>query len=163
MSSGKTNAARILERLGIDFELVEYDVDEEDLSAERTAGILQMEPEAVFKTLVVRGDRRGVLLAAVPAGHSLDLKALARLSGDRKVEMVPLKEVEALTGYVRGAVTALGAKKDYPVYADELIELFDRIGVSAGARGKELLLPPAEYLRAVGGTVGPIAVYKKPK
>lgn len=163
MSKGKTNAARILERLGVEFDLVDYPVDEDDLSAERAALVLDMEPAAVFKTLVVRGDRTGVMLAIVPAGHVLDLKALARLSGDRKVEMVRLEEVERLTGYVRGAVTALGTKKRYPVYADASIERPERIGVSAGARGKELKLDPAAYLRAVGAKVGRIANQRNPK
>jgi Cys-tRNA(Pro)/Cys-tRNA(Cys) deacylase len=94
----------------------------------------------------------------VPANASLDLKALARLSGDRKVDVVPLKEVQPLTGYVRGGVTALGAKKEYPVYADETIELFDVVSVSAGVRGTQILVAPADYLRAVKGSVGPIGV-----
>lgn len=159
----KTNAARILERLGIAFEVVEYQIDLEDLSAERTAEKLGMEEESVFKTLVVRGEKRGVMLAVIPAGHELDMKALARAAGDRRVEMVPLAEVEALTGYVRGAVTALGAKKKYPVFADELIELSDRIGVSAGVRGAELVLSPADYVRAVEAKVAPLSRHKNPK
>ena len=105
---------------------------------------------------MVRGDRRGVCFAVVPADASLDLKALARLSGDRKVDTVPLREVTPLTGYVRG-VTALGAKKDYPVFVDETIELFDMVSISAGARGTQILLAPADYVRAVKATVGPIA------
>ncbi len=153
----KTNAARILERLGVEFQVVEYPVDLEDLSAETTARKLGMEPESVFKTLVVRGEKRGVMLAVIPAGFHLDLKALARVAGDRRVELVSLAEVEPLTGYVRGAVTALGTKKKYPVFADELIELSDQIGVSAGARGAELVLAPVDYLRAVEATVGPIS------
>src|SRR6185369_2852873 len=97
-------------------------------------------PEQVFKTLVARGDRGGVCFAVVPANASLDLKALARLSGDRKVDTVPLKEVQPLTGYVRGGVTALGAKKDYPVYADETMEICDVVAVSAGVRGTQILV-----------------------
>jgi Cys-tRNA(Pro)/Cys-tRNA(Cys) deacylase len=159
----KTNAARILERLGIPFEIREYAVDLEDLSAETAAEKLGMDEEAVFKTLVVRGDVTGILLAVVPAGHALDLKALARLSGNKRVEMVRLEEVEPITGYLRGAVTALGTKKPLPVFADELIELSDRIGVSAGVRGAEILLAPADYLSAVKATVGPIARHKNAK
>src|SRR5205807_8479108 len=113
--------------------------------------------EQVWKTLVARGDRNGVCLAVVPASAQLDLKAFARLTGDRKIETVPLKEVQPLTGYVRGGVTALGCKKDYPVFADETIELFDRISVSAGARGTQILIAPADYLRAAHAKVGPIA------
>jgi Cys-tRNA(Pro)/Cys-tRNA(Cys) deacylase len=113
--------------------------------------------EQVFKTLVARGDRSGVLLAVVPGDAELDLKALARLSGDRKVEVVPLREVQPLTGYVRGGVTALAGRKDYPVFADATLELFDRISVSAGTRGLQILLAPADYLRAVRARVGAIS------
>jgi Cys-tRNA(Pro)/Cys-tRNA(Cys) deacylase len=153
----KTNAARILERLGIPFELREYDVDLEDLSVERAAEKLGMDPESVFKTLVVRGERQGVMIAVIPAGYELDLKALARAAEDKRVELVPLAEVEPLTGYVRGAVTALGTKKKYPVFADELIELSAQIGVSAGIRGGEITLAPQDYLRAVDAKVASIS------
>lgn len=152
----KTNAARILEALGIRYELREYEVDEEDLSAESVARKVGLPPEQVFKTLVCRGDRNGVLFAVVPADNELDFKAIARLSGDRSVEMVSLKEVQPLTGYVRGGVTVLGARKEYPAYVDETVELFDVISVSAGIRGTQLLLAPADYLRATQGKPGPI-------
>ena len=111
----------------------------------------------MFKTLVVRGDRRGVLLAVVPGDAELDLKALARLSGDRCVEMAPLKEVQPLTGYVRGGVTAFACKRDYPVFADETINLHDVVSVSAGMRGQQILLAPADYVRATQAVLGPIA------
>jgi Cys-tRNA(Pro)/Cys-tRNA(Cys) deacylase len=152
----KTNAARILDALGIPYQLREYPVDEEDLSAGSVARKIGLPPEQVFKTLVCRGDRTGVLFAVVPAGAELDFKAAARLSGDRSVEMVALREVQPLTGYVRGGVTVLGARKDYPVFADETIELFDRISVSAGVRGTQLLLGPADYLRAARARTGPL-------
>jgi Cys-tRNA(Pro)/Cys-tRNA(Cys) deacylase len=154
----KTNAARILDRLGIAYELREYDVDLEDLSAEAVARKIGLPLDQVWKTLVARGDRTGVLLAVVPGSGALDLKGLARVSGNRKVDTVPLKEVQPLTGYVRGGVTALGCKKDYPVYVDETIELFDVVSVSAGARGTQILIAPGDYLRAVGATLGPIAL-----
>ena len=153
----KTNAARILDSLGIGHELREYDVDPEDLRAESVALKIGLPLEQVFKTLVARGDRRGVCFAVVPGNTQLDLKALARLTGDRKIDTVPLKEVQPLTGYIRGGVTALGAKKDYPVYVDETIELFDTVSISAGARGTQILIAPADYLRAVNGTLGGIA------
>src|SRR5262245_40260107 len=121
----KTNAARILDDLGVRYELRSYDVDEDHAPAEVVAAKVGLPPEQVFKTLVARGDRHGVCFAVVPASSYLDKKALARKSGDRKVDTVPLKEVQPLTGYVRGGVTALGAKKRYPVYVDETIELFD--------------------------------------
>lgn len=153
----KTNAARLLDSLGIRYELREYQVDPEDLSAQTVAFKVGLPPEQVFKTLVARGDRHGVCLAIVPGDAQLDLKALARLSGDRKVETVPLKEVQPLTGYVRGGVTALACKKDYPVYADETVELFDLISVSAGVRGTQILLAPADFLKAVRAKVGALA------
>ena len=153
----KTNAARILDSLGIAYELREYEVDPEDLRAESVALKIGLPLEQVFKTLVARGDRKGICFAVVPGNAQLDLKALARLTGDRKVDTVPLKEVQPLTGYIRGGVTALGAKRDYPVYVDETIELFDVVSISAGARGTQILIAPAEYLRAVNGTLGGIA------
>ena len=153
----KTNAARILDALGIRYELRDYQVDEDDLSAESVARKVSLPPEQVFKTLVARGDRNGVCLAVVPGDAQLDLKALAKLSGDRKVETVALKEVQPLTGYIRGGVTVLGCRKDYPAYADETIELFEVISISAGVRGTQILLAPADYLRATKATVGSIA------
>ena len=153
----KTNATRILDKLGIAYELREYAVDPDDLSAESVAAKIGLPAEQVFKTLVVRGDRGGVYLAVIPGNKELDGKALARLTGDRKVELAPLKEVQQLTGYIRGGVTALGAKRDYPVYADETIELFDVISISAGVRGTQVLLEPGNYVRAVSGKVGAIS------
>ncbi len=156
----KTNAARLLDSLSIPYRLVDYEVDPDDLRAESVAAKIGLPPEQVFKTLVARGDRTGVLLAVVPGDAELDLKAIARLSGDRKVDTVALKEVQPLTGYIRGGVTALAGKKDYPVFADETIELFDEISVSAGVRGTQILLAPADYLRATKAVVGPIAKEK---
>ena len=153
----KTNAARLLDSLAIPYRLQDYEVDPEDLSAESVAAKIGLPPEQVFKTLVARGDRTGVLLAVVPGDAELDLKALARLSGDRKVDTVSLKEVQPLTGYVRGGVTVLGAKKAYPVYVDETIELFDLVSISAGKRGLQILLAPGDYLRATGARLGAIA------
>jgi Cys-tRNA(Pro)/Cys-tRNA(Cys) deacylase len=145
----KTNAARLLDSLGISYELRSYEVDPDDLAAESVARKIGLPPEQVFKTLVARGDRTGVLLAVVPGDAELDLKALARLSGDRKVDTVPLKEVQPLTGYIRGGVTALAGRKDYPVWVDETAELFSVISVSAGVRGTQLVLAPEDYLRAL--------------
>lgn len=152
----KTNAARILDRLDIPYELRDYEVDPQDLSAEKVAAKIGLPPEQVFKTLVVRGDRHGVVLAVVPGNAELDPKALARLTGDRSTELVPLKDVQPLTGYLRGGVTALGSKKDYPVFVDETLILFDQIAVSAGVRGTQLVLAPEDYLRATQATTGPL-------
>jgi Cys-tRNA(Pro)/Cys-tRNA(Cys) deacylase len=153
----KTNAVRLLEQMGIRYELRAYEVDPEDLTAETVATKVGLPTEQVFKTLVARGDRSGVCFAVVPGNCKLDLKALAKLTGDRKVETVPLKEVEPLTGYIRGGVTVLGAKKAYPVYVDETIELFDVVSISAGIRGLQILVTPADYLRATEARLGPIA------
>ena len=152
----KTNAMRILDTLGIQYEIREYEVDPDDLSAGRIASDIGLPPEQVFKTLVARGDRHGVLLAVVPANAEVDFKALARQSGDRTVELVALKDVLPLTGYIRGGVTALAGKRDYPVHVDEQIQLFDVVAVSAGVRGKQMLLAPEDYLRATKATIGPI-------
>jgi Cys-tRNA(Pro)/Cys-tRNA(Cys) deacylase len=154
-----TNAARILQRLGIHFQLREYEVDEADLSAENVAGKVGLPLDQVWKTLVARGDRTGVLFAVLAGSATLDLKALAKLSGNRRVETVPLKEVQPLTGYIRGGVTTLGGKKDYPVFVDETIALFDVVAVSAGVRGTQILIAPADYLRATGAAVGAIATF----
>src|SRR5271154_3976605 len=123
----KTNAVRLLDTLGVRYELREYEVDPQVLDAETVAHKIGLPPEQVFKTLVVRGDRNGVCLAVVPGDAELDLKALAKLTGDRRMELAPLKEVQPLTGYIRGGVTAFGCKKDYPVFVDETAILFDVI------------------------------------
>src|SRR5690348_2863850 len=156
----KTNAVRLLDNLKIPYELRHYEVDPDHLEAELVAEKIGMPAEQVFKTLVARGDTTGVCFAVIPGDMQLDPKALAKLTGDRRMEMAPLKEVQPLTGYIRGGVTALAAKRDYPVYAEETIELFDRIAVSAGIRGTQIVLSPADYLRATGATAGPIAKLK---
>ncbi len=153
----KTNAARLLDSLGIDYELREYEVDPDDLSAETVALKVGLPPEQVFKTLAVRGDRNGVALAVIPGNAGLDAKALARLTGDRRVEMVPLKEVQPLTGQIRGGVTAIGQNRGYPVYLDEIAEICDVISVSAGVRGTQILLSPADYIRATGAVCAAIS------
>jgi Cys-tRNA(Pro)/Cys-tRNA(Cys) deacylase len=157
LAISKTNAARALDRLDIPYELREYEVDPDDLAAESVALKLGMPAEQVFKTLVARGDRHGVHLAVIPGDAQLDLKALARQTGDRKVDTVPLKEVQPLTGYIRGGVTALACKKDYPVTIDETAQLYDVISVSAGQRGLQILIKPDDYIWAVGATVAAIA------
>ena len=154
----KTNGARFLESLGIPFELREYEVDPEDLSATTVAKKVGMPPEQVFKTLLTTGvpsDRSSSMggagvhvFAVIPGDAELDFKKLARAAGLRKAEMVPLKDVQPLTGYIRGGVTLFGSRKPYPVYIDETAILFDLISVSAGTRGTQLILKPQDYLRA---------------
>jgi Cys-tRNA(Pro)/Cys-tRNA(Cys) deacylase len=157
----KTNACRILDSLGIQYEMHEYEVDPDDLSAENVTAKVGFPPEQVFKTLAVKGDRHGVAVAVIPGNYELDFKALAQLTGDRKVEMLPLKEVPSVTGYIRGGVTAIGMKKDYPAFADESMESWDTVCVSAGLRGLQIVLAPTDYLRATAATVGKIARLKK--
>jgi Cys-tRNA(Pro)/Cys-tRNA(Cys) deacylase len=144
----KTNGARFLENLGIAFELREYEVDPEDLSATTVARKIEMPAEQVFKTLLTTGGPGTYVFAVIPGDAELDFKKLARAAGLRKVEMVPLKEVQPLTGYIRGGVTVFGAKKSYPVFVDETAILFDKISVSAGTRGTQLILRPEDYIRS---------------
>ncbi len=150
----KTNAARALDALGIAYELKAYEVDPDDLSAATVARKVGLPLAQVFKTLVVRGDRHGVCLAVLPGDRELDLKALARLTGDRSIAPVALREVQPLTGYVRGGVTALAGRKPYPVYLDESALRQPVISVSAGLRGLQILLAPADYSRAVSACQG---------
>lgn len=153
----KTNAVRLLDQLGIRYELREYEVDPDDLAAETVAAKIGLPSAQVFKTLVARGDRNGICLAVIPGNSELDLKALAVASGNRKIQLVPVKELTALTGYIRGGVTALAGKKDYPVYVDKSLELFEVISISAGVRGMQILLAPADYLKATHGALAPLA------
>lgn len=157
----KTNAARLLDQLGIRYELREYEVDPNDLAAETVAAKIGFPSEQVFKTLVARGDRRGICMAVIPGDAELDLKALASASDNRKMQLVPVKELQGLTGYIRGGVTAIAGKKDYPVYADETIELFDVISVSAGVRGLQILIAPSDYLKATNASIASIAHQKQ--
>mgnify|MGYP003584619196 FL=1 len=156
-STKKTNAARILDRMGIGYELKEYPVDVNDLSAVNVAAKVGMPVQQVFKTLVARGDKTGVLMACIPGDGELDLKALAAASGNKKTEMVHLKEVLGLTGYIRGGCSPLGAKKEYPVYLDKSAENWEIIAISAGKRGEQIMLAPADLIQAVHAVVTKIA------
>jgi len=152
----KTNGARFLESLGIPFELREYEVDANDLTAITVAKKIGMPPEQVFKTLLTTDGRDVCLFAVIPGDSELDFKKLARAAGIRKAEMVSLKDVQPLTGYIRGGVTVFGAKKAYPVFVDETAILFGKISVSAGTRGTQLILSPEDYLRAAGALDAPV-------
>ena len=147
--------------MGIPYELRAYEVDPDDLTAETVATKVGLPAEQVFKTLVARGDRNGIAMAVIPGDQELDLKALAAAAGERKIQLVPVKELQSLTGYIRGGVTALGAKRDFPVYVDETIELFDVVSVSAGVRGLQILIAPADYLRATKATIAALGQAKK--
>jgi Cys-tRNA(Pro)/Cys-tRNA(Cys) deacylase len=156
----KTNAARLLDTLGIPYELRPYDVDPDDLTAISVARKIGLPPEQVFKTLLAHTNTgasgpKGIdhVFAVIPGDTELDLKKLAHAAGAKKAELASLKEVEPLTGYIRGGVTVMGAKNPFPAFADETIELFDQISVSAGQRGLQLLLAPSDYLRAANATL----------
>ncbi len=148
---------RLLEANEIPFQLHTYSLDEGDISAEQVADYLGIEPERIFKTLIARGDRSGPLLILAPAGTEVDLRAVARYSGDKRVEMVPQREVLDLTGYMRGAVTPLGIQRNYPVFIEETAVLWDTIGISAGAKGMELTLSPLDLVRITGADLVDIA------
>ena len=144
----KTNAARYLDSLGIHYELRDYALDTEEFSAILVAEKIGLPPEQVFKTLLCVTSEKEHTFAVVPGNAELDFKKLAHAAETRKTEMVSLKEIQPLTGYIRGGVTVFGAKKDFPVYVDETLELFDVISVSAGVRGTQIILSPVDFLRA---------------
>ena len=150
MANAKTNAVRLLEAAGISFELGEYEVDEDDFSGVHAAELIGMPPEQMFKTLVARGDRNGIAVFCIPVAEELDLKRAASVSGNKSLEMVHVKELLGLTGYIRGGCSPVGMKKHYPTYIDETCILFDRIAVSAGRRGLQLLIAPEDLCAFVG-------------
>ena len=152
----KTNALRLIEQAGIEHEVREYDLALEEFSAERVAELVGMGPEQVYKTLVAVGEHNGPCFAVIPANTELDLKALATAHGERKIRLASLKEVLPLTGYERGSVTAIGARKPFPVYLDEIAELFDRIAISAGAKGIQVILRPDDYITFTNATIAAI-------
>lgn len=149
----KTNAVRLIEQLGITYRLAEYDIDMDEFTASAVADLIGMHPSAVFKTLVAAGERNGPCFAVVAADSELDVKSLARSHGERSVELLAVKQIEPLTGYRRGGVTAIGARKRLPVYLDRSALAHDVIGVSAGAKGLQLLLAPTDYVAVTDATV----------
>jgi len=148
----KTNAVRILEKLGIGYELREYDVDETNLSGMTVAAKIGLPPPQVFKTLVARGAKTGILMASIPTDRELDLKALAAAAEDKKVELVPVREIQQLTGYIRGGVSPVGTKKEYPFFLDKSAFSWPFISLSAGARGCQMLIDPRGLEKAVAVT-----------
>lgn len=153
----KTNAARILDQSKIPYEIIEYLVDESDLSAISVAQKVGLPIEQVYKTLVARGDKTGVIVACIPGDHELQLKALATLSRNKKVEVVSLKEVQPLTGYIRGGVSPIGMKKHYPVFIDADIRKYERISLSAGLRGLQLFMSPNDLIAVTKAQLGEIS------
>jgi Cys-tRNA(Pro)/Cys-tRNA(Cys) deacylase len=153
----KTNVARYLDSLKIDYKLCEYEVDESDLSAESVARKVNLPLEQVFKTLVARGDKTGVLMACIPGNTELNLKAIASTSGNKKVEMVHVKEIQQLTGYIRGGVAPIGTKKRYPIFLDESAMRFPFISISAGTRGSQIFVSPGDLIKALDVRICKIA------
>lgn len=149
----KTIAARMLDQLKIAYELREYEVNEDELDAITVARKVNMPPEATFKTLVARGDKTGVVMACIPGNAELDLKKFALATGNKKVELVAVKEIQSLTGYIRGGVSPLGTKKKYPFYLDQTAPDHERLSVSAGQRGLQMILAPADLQRAASATL----------
>jgi Cys-tRNA(Pro)/Cys-tRNA(Cys) deacylase len=145
----KTNVARILDKLGIEYELSAYEVDESDLSATTVAEKLGQNIELIFKTLVLRGDKTGVFVCVIPGGEELDLKKAANVSGNKSAAMVPVKEIHNLTGYIRGGCSPIGMKKKYPTFIDESITIYDFIFISAGIRGLQLKIAPNDLIESV--------------
>ena len=156
----KTNAARILDRLGINYELLEYEVDESDLSAIAVANKLNQNIDQVFKTLVLQGDKSSVFVCIIPGAEELDLKKVAHLSGNKSVSMIPMKEILNLTGYIRGGCSPIGMKKSYPTYIDESCMLYDYILVSAGIRGVQMKIAPIDLIRTISSQMGDLILIK---
>lgn len=148
----KTLAARLLDQAKIHYELRAYEVNEDELDAITVAHKVNMPPEATFKTLVARGDKTGVVMACIPGDCELDLKKFAAVTGNKRIELVAVKEIQGLTGYIRGGVSPLGSKKKYPLYLDETAVLHESISVSAGQRGLQMILAPADLQRAAQAT-----------
>jgi Cys-tRNA(Pro)/Cys-tRNA(Cys) deacylase len=153
----KTNAARLLDAAGIHYELAEYDVDENDLSAVTLAKKIGQNVEQIFKTLVLRGDKNGVFVAVVPGNAEVDLKKAAKISGNKNCAMVQQKELLGLTGYIRGGCSPLGMKKQYPIFIDESCQFFEYIFVSAGQRGLQIKINPEDLVRSTGAIPGDLA------
>ena len=140
----KTNAMRLLEQAGISFRIETYEFDEEHLSGEHVASQVSLPADQIFKTLVVRGDKQGIMVFCIPVTMELDLKKAAKAAGDKKVEMTHVKELLGLTGYIRGGCSPVGMKKKYPTWIDETAMLYDEIAVSAGVRGAQIIINPEE-------------------
>ncbi|WP_455640719.1 Cys-tRNA(Pro) deacylase [Parabacteroides sp.] len=153
MKVNKTNVARLLDKAKVSYELVPYEVDENDLSATHVAEQLGENVEQVFKTLILHGDKSGYFVCVIPGAEEVDLKKAAKVSGNKKCEMIPVKELLPLTGYIRGGCSPIGMKKHFPTYIHQSAETFDKIYVSAGQRGLQVLLSPADLIRETRAVV----------
>ncbi len=153
----KTNAMRLLDTAGISYTVAEYEYDESDLSGKHAAWCIGMPEEQVFKTLVVRGDKTGMTVFCIPVSEELDLKKAAAVSGNKKVEMIHVKEILGVTGYVRGGCSPIGMKKKYMTYIDETAMLFDQLTISAGVRGRQLILNPSDLASYTGAILAKLS------
>lgn len=153
----KTNAARLLDKAGVPYKLIPYEFDENDLAAQHVADSLGQDIARVFKTLVLHGDRTGHVVCVVPGNAEVDLKALAKASGNKKVEMIPMKDLLSVTGYIRGGCSPVGMKKRFPTYFHTTALDFETIYVSAGVRGLQIEIDPADLIGFVGATVASVA------
>lgn len=154
MSVEKTNAARLLDRAKISYQLIPYEVDESDLSAVHVAELLKEPIEQIFKTLVLRGDKTGFFVCIIPGADELDLKKAAKISGNKSCDMIPMKDLLQVTGYIRGACSPLGMKKQFPTFIHETCTDFDQIYVSAGKRGLQIVVSPQQLVAEIRATVG---------
>ena len=154
MSIEKTNAARLLDKAKIHYELISYEVDESDLSAIHVAAQLNEPIELVFKTLVLKGDKTGHFVCVIPGAEELDLKKASKISGNKSCDLIPMKELLSITGYIRGACSPIGMKKHFPTYIHESCLTLAKIYISAGKRGLQLLVAPQDLIMEVKGTVG---------
>ncbi len=155
----KTNAARLLDKAGIAYNLIPYDFDENDLAAQHVAESLGQPIERVFKTLVLHGDRSGYIVCVIPGNGEVDLKALAKISGNKKVEMIPMKDLLGVTGYIRGGCSPIGMKKKFPTYYHSTASSFSTIYISAGVRGLQIEINPQELMDFVGASAGDVASF----
>ena len=155
----KTNAARLLDKAGIEYNLIPYDFDENDLAAQHVAESLGQPIERVFKTLVLHGDRSGYIVCVIPGNGEVDLKALAKISGNKKVEMIPMKDLLGVTGYIRGGCSPIGMKKPFPTYFHSTASSFSTIYISAGVRGLQIEINPQELMDFVGASAGDVASF----
>ena len=157
--SNKTNAMRLMDAAKIPYRAVEYEYDESDLGGEHVAAVTGMNPDQVFKTLVARGDKKGILVFCIPVSCTLDLKKAAHAAGDKKVEMIHMKELLGLTGYIRGGCSPVGLKKKYPTFMDETAALYDEIAISGGARGLQMVLDPQQLMEYAEITAADLVEY----
>mgnify|MGYP005970413947 FL=1 len=157
--SNKTNAMRLMDAAKIPYRAVEYEYDESDLGGQHVAAVTGMNPDQVFKTLVARGDKKGILVFCIPVSCTLDLKKAAHAAGDKKVEMIHMKELLGLTGYIRGGCSPVGMKKKYPTFMDETAALYDEIAISGGARGLQMVLDPQQLMEYAEITAADLVEY----